>query len=91
MEAQTPDGQSSSVKKRSKRRNTLPDSLFGTNIIKTVDTRVSSIRQEDDELQLMKTGPNKDSDRNSDSLHNTPSEIESAYKAQHQKTLPKEW
>jgi hypothetical protein len=43
----------SGPKKISKKKNTLPDSLFATTLNKTVDVRVESTKHDDDELQLM--------------------------------------
>ena len=55
---QEPKDPSSSGKKISKKKNTLPDSLFASTIMKTVDTRVSSMKPEEDELQLVELAAN---------------------------------
>ena len=88
--ASKPQGQSSSGNKGSKKKSTLPDSLFQTTIMKTVDTRVGSIKPEDDELQLVEMGAERATASSSCSVRGQ-TEAEVNYKAQHQATLPKEW
>jgi hypothetical protein len=51
--------QSSAKNKGSKKKSTLPDSLFRTTIVKTVDSQVSSAKPEEDEIQLMGLEMNK--------------------------------
>ena len=90
-EAQLPNKRSSNGKKTSKKKGTLPDSLFATTITKTIDMRVSSIKPEEDELQLVELGPNKSTTDSNDGVKNGPSETETSYKTQHQRTLPRDW
>jgi hypothetical protein len=87
--ANKPQGQSSNGKKASRKKSTLPDSLFETTITKTVDTRVSSIKPEDDELQLVKMGAERATASSSCSIRRQ-TEAEVNYKVQHQAALPKE-
>ncbi len=88
-EAQLPNNRCSSGKKSSKKKKTLPESLFATTIMKTIDTRVSSIEPEEDELQLVELRTNQ-SATGSNGVYNELSETETGYKAQHQGTPPKD-
>lgn len=90
VRASKPEGQSPKVKKRSKKRSTLPDSLFQTITTKTVDTRVSSMKPETDELQLVEMGAERATSSSSCSVRGQ-TEAEVNYKAHHQVTLPREW
>jgi hypothetical protein len=58
--------------------------------MKTIDTRVSSIKPEEDELQLVELRTNKSAIGSNDGVQNRLSETETSYKAQHQGTLPKD-
>lgn len=89
-EASKPQDSSSNGNKGSKKKSTLPDSLFQTTIMKTVDTRVSSLKPEDDELQLVEMGAERLTASSSCSLRGQ-TEAEVIYKAQNQATLPKDW
>lgn len=86
-----PKGASSIKKKASKKRSTLPDSLFATTVVKTVDTRISSVRAEEDEEQLVEMEMDKSTAGSFVGDSQTASEPERTYKAQHQSALPKEW
>jgi hypothetical protein len=89
-EAQLPNNRCSSGKKSNKKKKTLPDSLFATTIMKTIDTRVSSIEPEEDELQLVELRTNQSATGSNNGVHNELSETETGYKAQHQGTPPKD-
>jgi hypothetical protein len=74
--------QSSNGNKGNKKKGTLPDSLFQTTIMKTVDTRVFSIKPEDDELQLVEMVAERATASSSCSVRgHTGAEV--SYKAQH--------
>lgn len=88
---QGPKNPSSSGKNISKKKNTLPDSLFASTIMRTVDTRVSSTRPEDDELQLVDLAANNAATESNGSICNTLNAAERSYKAQNKLTLPREW
>ncbi|KAF3001858.1 hypothetical protein E8E13_004600 [Curvularia kusanoi] len=86
-----PETPSSSGKKSSKRKKTLPDSLFVSTIMKTVDTRVSSSKPQDDELQLVELGINNIATESNDNMTNTVTVTEERYKAYNKATLLTEW
>lgn len=88
--ASVPHGRSSNGNKGSKKKSALPDSLFQTTIMKTVDTRVSSVKPEDDEIQLVELGAERATASSSSSIR-CQTEAEVNYKAQYQATLPKNW
>lgn len=95
--ARTPSQlEGSAGKKSSKKKSTLPDSLFNTNgslfqssITKTVDTRVESVKPDDDELQLVEFNRSGNSVAESTEYGHVGSE--SLYKEQHGKTIPRDW
>jgi hypothetical protein len=90
-DGQGPKDPSSSGKKISKKKNTLPDSLFVSTIMQTVDTRVSSMNPEDDELQLFDLVTDNAAAESNGSICNTLNVVERSYKAQNKLTLPREW
>ena len=88
---QGPENPSSSGKKISKKKNTLPDSLFASTIMKTVDTQVSSTKPEEDELQLVNLAANNAATESNGNICNTLDAAERSCKAQNKLTLPREW
>ena len=86
-----PNNRSSSGKKSNKKKSTLPDSLFATTIMKTIDTRVSSLKPGEDEVQLVEMDTGRSTTGSNCGVHKAPSEVEATYKAQHQGVLPREW
>lgn len=90
-DGQGPKNPSSSGKKISKKKNTLPDSLFASTIMKTVDTRVSSMKPEDDELQLVKLAANNAATESNGGICNTLNAAERSYKAQNKLTFARGW
>ena len=95
--ARTPSQlEGSGAKKRSKKKSTLPGSLFDTTgslfettITKTVDTRVESAKPDDDELQLVNM--NRSGHSVAESTEDGQRGAESLYKEQHNKTIPRDW
>lgn len=80
----------SGAKKHSKKKSTLPGSLFDTDITKTVDTLVESRKPAaDDELQLVKLNPSGKSV--AESTEDVPRAAESLYREQHLRTIPRDW
>jgi len=59
--------------KRGKKRNTLPDSLFATTVVKTIDLKNFSVKAEEDELHLVKMGTGERTEGSIASLSNAAS------------------
>ncbi|KAJ8107711.1 hypothetical protein OPT61_g8678 [Boeremia exigua] len=89
-EARPKSDPSSSGKKGSRRRSTLPGSLFGTTVM-TTNTQISTLKPQEDEQQLADMNSNKDTAESDADAFKTVSDTERQYKAQHQATLPMDW
>ena len=59
--------------------------------MKTIDTRVSSLKPGEDEVQLVEMDTGRSTTGSNCGVHKAPSEAEATYKAQHQGVLPREW
>lgn len=90
-EAHKPRDATSQGKKGDKKKSTLPDSLFATTIIKTVDTRVASTKAEEDELHLVEMGTNNTATEINMSSSETRSDTKNSYRSKHNAALPHEW
>jgi hypothetical protein len=79
----------SGPRKTSKKKSTLPDSLFATTLNKTVDVRVESTKPDDDELQLMVLHQSHNSV--AESAEDVGREADSLYEGPHDITAAKRW
>lgn len=78
------------AKEGNKKRSTLPDSLFVTTIMRTVDTRISSTKAEDDEMELVEMGRNKGATESDTNASKATSDTEKSYKSKYKTVLPEE-
>jgi hypothetical protein len=82
----------SGAKKGSKRKSTLPSSLFDTTMNKTVDTRVEATKPDDDELQLVAMeASGQGSNSVADSTEGARRGSDSLYNHQQTKAMPRDW
>lgn len=70
-EDETPNARASTKKsgRSGRKRSTMDGSLFNTTIMKTIDTRVTSLNKDDDEVQLVELQRNGELQKNGKSVN----------------------
>ena len=92
MDGETPT-RLSSGRRHTKRKSAMPAYMYGTAIVKTVDTHVTfvGVEPQEDEMQLMEINQDKSTAKSIESVECGPSETGRCERIQQKRIVPDDW